>query len=175
MTRPIAEAFEHCPRCGAVIPEAGNNPLRCPSCGYTHFFGPCTAVAGIVVDGAGDLLFIKRQRDPHKGKLGIPGGFVDAGETLEHALTREVREEVGLTVQRLTYLTSFPNSYAYSGVMIPVTDMFFVCDVDPDESVTIDRGEIADWMFATPGEATLAKMAFESNVRAVRHYLEHVA
>lgn len=59
---------------------------------------PVVAVGGVaVVDGA--LLLIQRATDPHAGKWSIPGGHVESGETLAHAVERELLEETGLGVR----------------------------------------------------------------------------
>src|SRR5438132_414971 len=101
-----AELFRHCPRCGSARPvlDLGQNPLRCAACGLVLFLGPAVAAAAYVFDSAGRALFIRREHDPAKGKLGIPGGFVDADETAEGTLRREIREEVGLEVVNIAFL-----------------------------------------------------------------------
>jgi 8-oxo-dGTP diphosphatase len=59
---------------------------------------PVVAVGGVaVLDGA--VLLIQRATDPHAGKWSIPGGHVEAGETLADAVERELREETGLSVR----------------------------------------------------------------------------
>jgi mutator protein MutT len=58
---------------------------------------PC--VGAIVHDGAGRLLLIQRGHDPHRGRWTLPGGRVEAGETTEQAVVREIREETGLDVR----------------------------------------------------------------------------
>ncbi len=54
----------------------------------------------ITVDGVlmidGQLVLIRRGRDPFKGLLALPGGFVDYGERVEEAILRELREETGM-------------------------------------------------------------------------------
>ena len=147
------------------------NPFRCSGCEFTYFFSPCIAVAGIVTDQQGRVLFLRRQRDPGKGKLGLPGGFVDAGESAEDALGREVLEEMNLQVRCMDFLGSFPNDYEYKGVTVPVTDVFFTCGVETFETIVPERSEVASWHFCHPTEATLNEMAFGSNRKAVELYL----
>jgi ADP-ribose pyrophosphatase YjhB (NUDIX family) len=61
---------------------------------------PGVACVGAVVhDAAGRLLLIRRGRDPHRGRWSLPGGRVEAGESPEQAIEREVLEETGLTVR----------------------------------------------------------------------------
>lgn len=57
---------------------------------------PC--VGAIVYDGAGRLLLIRRGRPPQAGSWSLPGGRIEAGETPEQAVVREIAEETGLDV-----------------------------------------------------------------------------
>jgi ADP-ribose pyrophosphatase YjhB (NUDIX family) len=57
---------------------------------------PC--VGAVILDGSGRLLLIRRGHEPHAGLWSLPGGRVEAGETLEQAVRREVLEETGLLV-----------------------------------------------------------------------------
>jgi 8-oxo-dGTP diphosphatase len=58
--------------------------------------GPALTVDCVVFDGEGRLLLIRRANEPFKGRYALPGGFVDAGETVEQAALRELREETGV-------------------------------------------------------------------------------
>lgn len=57
---------------------------------------PC--VGAVVHDPAGRLLLIQRGHDPHRNLWSLPGGRIEAGESPEEAVVREVREETGLAV-----------------------------------------------------------------------------
>jgi ADP-ribose pyrophosphatase YjhB (NUDIX family) len=169
---PIAH-FVHCPRCGARRPDAeradAGGPYRCASCGFTLYFNAASAVAAILVRPDGDALFIRRAKDPGKGRLGMPGGFVDAGETAEGALTREIREEVGLEIRALRYLSSHPNLYAYAGVTYTTLDLFYTASVsDPDRAVALDGVESLVW--ADPLSVDLEEIAFDSMRAALIRY-----
>jgi len=60
---------------------------------------PIPAVSGIIFDDRRRILLIKRASPPSKGRWSFPGGVIDIGETMEEAVVREVREEVGLRVE----------------------------------------------------------------------------
>ena len=115
---PILEVFHHCPSCGVSKSDVGENPFRCDNCDFVMYFSPIAAVGAIICDPQGNIMFLVRGKDPGKGKLGLPGGFADAGETLETSLRREVLEESSLVVNEIRYLCSFPNQYALSLIHI---------------------------------------------------------
>ncbi len=170
--QPIRKAWKFCPHCGAAALKPGKHPFVCVSCEFTHFFGPVSAVGAIATDPDGQILLLIRAKDPGKGKYGLPGGFIDPGETAEQALSREVLEEVQLEVTSCRYLVSFPNNYNYRGFILPVTDLFFVVEVESFDTISASDGEISGWHFCHPGESELKRMAFESNRRAMEVYLK---
>jgi len=54
---------------------------------------------GAVIAHEGKIVLVKRGNEPSKGKWSIPGGLVELGESLEHAVIREVKEETCLDVE----------------------------------------------------------------------------
>jgi 8-oxo-dGTP diphosphatase len=58
---------------------------------------PIVAVGAVIFDGD-RVLLVQRGQEPLKGDWSLPGGAVEIGETLEAALTREVREETALDI-----------------------------------------------------------------------------
>ena len=169
---PVVKTFRYCPSCGVERSNGCQNPFRCESCGYVMYFSPAAAVGAIICNTQGDIMFLVRGKDPGKGKLGLPGGFVDAGETLEVSLRREVLEESSLVVEEIRYLCSFPNQYDYQGVMVEVLDTFFVCSVESFDSLAAQAGEVEGFCFEKPTLATLEKMAFASNRKAIECFLK---
>jgi 8-oxo-dGTP diphosphatase len=66
--------------------------------GGRHPFDRVECVGGIVRDGAGRFLLVRRANDPGRGQWSIPGGRVEPGEQQAVAVAREVLEETGLSV-----------------------------------------------------------------------------
>jgi ADP-ribose pyrophosphatase YjhB (NUDIX family) len=155
--------YHHCPRCSAQqpAPPAGGAPFNCAACGFTLYFNAATAVAVFVRRADGRTLFIRRAKDPAKGKLAPPGGFVDIGETVEAAARREIREEVGIELNNLTFLSSHPNSYHYRDVTYPVLDFFFTATAgNPAEARALDDVASVAWLDAAT--VPLEEIAFPS-------------
>ena len=122
--------YRHCPRCAGAHIRIEPPRVDCSDCGLSIYVNAAGAVAAILVDAADQVLLIRRAREPARGKLGFPGGFVDAGETAEAALCREVAEEVGLRIDTLQFLCSSTNRYPFGGVVYSTLDLFFVAKVE---------------------------------------------
>lgn len=167
----LPATFEFCPQCGSPTQRPVENPFACPQCNFVFYFSPTVAVGAIITRGD-EILFLVRGKDPGKGKLGLPGGFVDAGETLESSLAREVFEEASLTVIEHRYVCSYPNQYLYRGVQVEVIDSFFQCEIESFDSLSAQAGEVDGFRWAKPDHATLDQLAFESNRRAIKTYLK---
>ena len=91
-------AHSFCSFCGARFPEGAGWPRRCPACNTTTYRNPLPVAVVLVPVEDGGLLLIRRAIEPRTGKLALPGGYVNDGETWQEAAAREVREETGITV-----------------------------------------------------------------------------
>lgn len=130
MSHPLHQ-FVYCPKCGAkTFVERNEKAKQCTTCGFVYYFNPSSAVACFIRNAAGEILLVRRAKDPAKGTLDLPGGFVDMHESAEEAAHREVKEETGLDITECRYLFSIPNLYMYSGFEVHTVDMFFECLVD---------------------------------------------
>ena len=92
----------HCSYCGTPFAADASYPRRCVQCGKTTYSNPLpVSVVLLPIDDCG-LLLVKRVQEPAAGKWGLPGGFIETGETWQEAGAREVFEETGFSVDPAT-------------------------------------------------------------------------
>lgn len=120
----------------------------------------------ILEDATGRVLFIIRACDPAAGKLDLPGGFVDPGETAEEAVRREVMEELGLRLDDIAYIGCSVNNYPYKGIVYPTSDIVFHSRM-PDAKPVLDPHEAAGIVILRPDEIDSSRLAFKAVARAL--------
>lgn len=129
MKHPL-EQFKYCPKCGSIHFEINNEKSKkCHNCGFVYYFNPSSATVALILNDRNELLVCRRAKEPAKGTLDLPGGFIDMNETGEEGVAREVLEETGLKVEKAVYQFSLPNIYIYSGFPVHTLDQFFRCTV----------------------------------------------
>jgi ADP-ribose pyrophosphatase YjhB (NUDIX family) len=171
MNHPL-KLFKYCPKCGSANFEEHNfKSKHCSDCGFTYYQNPSSATAAFILNNKGELLVTRRGKEPSKGTLDLPGGFVDNDESGEEGIIREIKEETGLDVKDVRYLFSIPNIYRYSGMDIHTLDMFYVCHVEDD--VTIKAADDAAACFWIPiREIYVERFGLRSIRQAVHTFLQ---
>lgn len=104
--------FRYCNRCGANTHTHQQEYAQvCPNCAYRNYprISPCVIVAIYKNDGTPKILLAKHHR--HSQMYGLIAGFMEVGESCEAAIIREVKEEVGLSVKNIQYISSQPWPY----------------------------------------------------------------
>ena len=102
-------AFKFCPQCATplefipLLEDGGEKErLRCVACGYTHWNNP-TPVLAAVVEYQGKVLLAQNAAWPGK-MFALITGFMEAGETPQGGIAREIQEETSLTASALTLI-----------------------------------------------------------------------
>ena len=167
--------FRYCPSCGSQKIRFERRKLfHCPDCGFVYYHNTAAAT-GCVISTGEKILLLVRNREPARGKLDLPGGFVDPGEGAFEGLRRECREELGWDPgPNFTLFASFPNVYPYKNIPYNTCDFFFAITVPGlrREDLSLETDEIADALFIKPSELNPDDLAFDSTRRALQAYLE---
>jgi NAD+ diphosphatase len=132
----FADTHRFCGRCGRPThPVAGEHSVRCDSCDLSFY--PRVAPAIIVLIRRGEQALLAHAGRFRAGMYSTLAGFVEAGESLEQTLAREVREEVAIEVTHIRYFGSQPWPFPHS-LMVG-----FTADYASGE-IQVDGDEIVD-------------------------------
>lgn len=167
--------YRHCSRCGsAEFSVVSTREFICSVCGYRHFITPVPAAVALILDAEDRLLVTRRAHEPGLGKLGLPGGIIEPGETGEQAAARETAEEVGLIIppDSFTYLTTLPNLYWFQDYLWPTLDLFYLARVTDFAEIRKCPHEVSEVLTPLLPGVTFADFAFVSNAEAVRKLQE---
>jgi NAD+ diphosphatase len=140
-------AHRFCGVCGTPTEPAANERSRkCPACGHSAY--PRLSPAMMVLIYRGRELLLARSPHYAPGMFSALAGFVEAGESLEDCVHREVLEEVGVTVRHLRYYGSQSWPFPHS-LMLAFSAEWQAGEVVPQE----DEIEAAGWfdIDALPG------------------------
>ncbi|MGH2398446.1 MAG: NUDIX domain-containing protein [bacterium] len=118
------------------------------------------AVAVVPLIAEGDVILVRQYRGATGGTLlEIPAGTLEKGEDVEHALQRELAEEIGMRAGRVQHLASF---YPSPGFLTEIVNVYLATDLTPhrleaeeedlevlrlplrEARAMVDRGEIRD-------------------------------
>ena len=147
---------QYCGRCGSqVVMSQTERAKECPQCGLLAFPRLSPAII-VLVQRRHELLLARPYHFP-PGLYSVIAGFVEPGETLEEAVMREVREEVGLAIKDIRYFGSQPWPFPHS-LMIGFTASYAGGKISPDDTEIEDAGWFrADSLPTLPGEISIAR------------------
>lgn len=156
-----------CPRCGKEAFGSPNGRRHaCDACGFVYFHNPAAAVCALLRCER-DLALVVRGKDPARGKLDLPGGFVDPDEDLEHALRRELQEELALEITAPQYRFSVPNTYRYRDVDYWTVDVMFEIWLPMRVTPTPDGVEVTALHWVPISDIDEEMLAFHSVKTAI--------
>ena len=172
----ILEAYQYCPICGKKngLKSKRVGVAKCDACGYELYKNPTIGGVALILDEQGRVLVVKRSKNPAKGTWHLPGGFVEAGETIEEGIAREVKEELNIEVDVIRYLFSIPNQYMYHGIECYPLDFFFECRIKDMSQLSVDLSENSDYAFLSPEEIKIEDFGLPSIKECIRRYFFEV-
>jgi NAD+ diphosphatase len=126
-----------CGRCGSETElKQDERAILCPKCNRIIY--PAISPAVIVAITCGDQLLLAKGKNYRGDFYALIAGYVDMGETIEEAVFREVKEEVGLDIHNLKYYKSQP--WPFSGSLM----LGFSAEADASQPLIIDEHEIKE-------------------------------
>ena len=179
--------FKLCPMCGSKnIENHGNRKWVCPDCAFDLYNNVASAVGVVIRDRYNNVLFEIRAKQPRKGFLALPGGFVDFEESAEEAVVRECREEIGVAVEGVKFLCTAPNTYEYKNIEYKTCDIFFTAELAPQfetiddfiKSLKAEESEVQGFVsYKVESLEDIEKipLAFESARYTLKHLINNLA
>ncbi len=164
--------FKFCPECGSNrFAEYSKNSKKCEGCGFEFFKNPAIGCGAVIFDDQDRLVCIRRLKAPGAGLLGLPGGFVDLGETVEQAVIRETFEETGIVIKVGAFLANIPNSYIYKGVEQYPLDFYYSGKIVDMSGMRPQIGETSEILFIPRDEIDIDSFAMKSTKELLEQIL----
>jgi NAD+ diphosphatase len=156
-----------CGRCGTPTRNrAEERAKECPACGYVAYPRLSPAMMALVIRGR-ELLLARANRFP-QAMYSALAGFVEPGETIEDCVRREVKEEVGIDVDDITYFASQSWSFPHS-LMIAYTARYAGGELCPDGTEIADvRWFPADALPDRPQSLSIARYLIDTTAARLR-------
>src|SRR3972149_6155762 len=162
--------YKFCPDCGGKCEKKSFEEYWCGLCGKSFWDEPDIGAAVLVHNPEKGYLFIVEKKEPSKGLLGLPAGYVDNNETLEEGAIRECREETGIEVSDLKYSGSNIYQVELNGVEYKGVTAFFTAETrqygKPNDST-----EVEDVVWLKKEEIVLEKIGSVDSREFIRRFL----
>ena len=134
------QSHRFCGRCGKPMKhDSAERMMFCETCHQMEYPKICPAVIVGVTNG--NRLLLTKYAGRKFKSYALVAGFAEIGETIEDTVRREVMEEVGLKVKKITYYKSQP--WSFTGTLL----FGFYCEVDGAPEIVLDENElaVAEW------------------------------
>jgi NAD+ diphosphatase len=163
--------YKFCPKCGGELKEPELEFAECNKCGFKLFFNVNVGTGVILCNDQNEVLLVLRGHDPGKGQYDLPGGFIQPNETLSESAARETLEELGIQIKDITFFGSYPNSYLYQDLVLPLIDVFFTATIESGELQAGD--DVADFKWVAKDKLLEQDIWSPSGRNILRDFVNH--
>lgn len=152
----------HCGWCGTPHHSGDGWPRTCRRCGNRSYCNPLPVVVAIVPCGNG-LVGVRRNIEPSRGMLTLPGGYLDCGETWQEGASRELLEETGMLVT--------PENFRLYGVANGIDNTIVILGLTPPQPPELLRNFVSDETQEVVVIDTPMELGFPLHTRVLGHFL----
>ena len=157
-------SMNYCSHCGkSTLSWDGEKEWKCTECDFVLYHN-CAAAVAVLLWSEDKILFTRRNKNPGKNLLDLPGGFVDPNESAQEAAQREIMEELSVSIDpsQLHIIDSLPNKYPYKGIVYNTLDLFLEYRLSDLPKVSLQETEISEVCWLGLDELAIEDLAFES-------------
>ncbi len=175
--------FKYCPVCGSEYLtgdfDEDSTMFLCKQCGYRYYQNMDPTVALIIPNGSNpnEVLLTKRNMNPGLGLWDTPGGFLKYGEDPENACVREIKEELGMTIEIDRVFDVLINIYGYQGVEYNHTTLYYLAKpifALPEIADKQENSSVKFFDIRRVGEEEKT-FAFKADIKALKEYRKFLA
>ena len=160
-------SHQFCGRCGIKTElDEKDMMLKCSACGQVHY--PRIAPAIIVAIRNEDELLMAKHSYHDNIRYALIAGFVEPGESIEEAVHREVREEVGI---KINPIEGFREVIKYNPKPSNEKEVVYFFSNPGPQRVKLQKEEVSDYRWVRPQEA-LRTLSFHNDKNVLRKALE---
>jgi len=168
--KDIVKQYKHCVICGSTLTPLEQRILLCKTCNQHTYVSPTPCCAIVIQNNVGEIMLVKRKLEPKKDFWDLPGGFVDLEESFEEATIRESKEELGVDVINLKYITSEFDTYTFEDFTFPTLGVIFTGELGHQSPTAND--DVSEIVYFAPNKIPFEKIAFKSITRALEKFTE---
>jgi len=164
--------FNYCPDCGSKCQQTNSKSFRCLHCSHNFYDEPVAAAGGLIKNPEGKYLFIRRNTEPGKGSIAVPGGCVDNGESLEECCIREIYEETGVKIFNLKYFGSYHDNTVRDGQVETSVAVFFTAETK--DTGRSDNNEVSELFWLKKDEIDINQITLSDIKAFIQDFLKGV-
>lgn len=161
--------YKFCPVCSNKLNFKKENLLVCLSCKFEFYINAVPCNAAIIENEKGEILLVKRKFPPQKGYWDWPGGFLDAGESLEESIKREIKEELGVEIEFLKLIGVYSDTYLFQNINNPVICIVMAGKIKGEIKVSDD---VSGYKYFSKKDIFKQKLAFKAMEKGLLDYIK---